>query len=80
MTIQSSHVHGIVKRMRDNEKLYTGTSNSYMEESTDALVAAIQKRLPEDTEQRYCFVATDLRCGADKIVAYDHNLVFYLQI
>jgi len=38
------------------------------------------KILDTDTETRYCFVNRNADCTSDKIVAYDRNIIFYLEV
>jgi len=49
--------------------------------TNESEVSASMKRiLDTDTETRYCFVNRNANCTSDKIVAYNRNVVFYLEV
>lgn len=36
--------------------------------------------ISRDSEKRYCFVSNEIDCSSDKIVSYNKNIVYYLQV
>ncbi len=48
--------------------------------SKDNLVGALTEIMRRDTEKRYCFIDHDISCASNKIVAYNHSVVFYLLV
>lgn len=44
------------------------------------VAASMKKIIDKDTETRYCFVNKNANCASDKIVAYNRNAIFYLEV
>ncbi len=64
-----SHLDQAAEKFNGNDSLTT-------EKRGDALLDIISK----DSEKRYCFISNEINCSSDKVVLYNKNAVYYLQV
>lgn len=58
-------------------------AQSYLKDHTasvDEKKKLILDILAKDSEKRYCFIHNDMKCASDKIISYNRNPLFYLQV
>lgn len=61
----------------DFNKLNGGSGKVLSEEERNNLLSDV---ISKDSEKRYCFVSADIDCSSDKIISYNKNVVYYLQV
>ncbi len=54
-------------------------NNFYITFSKEQVVSLINEKLNESTKARYCLIYKDIDCTSDKIIAYERNIVYYLE-
>jgi len=66
----------IPSRLDDVSQKFIGNDSSTVERRKELLSEMISK----DSEKRYCFISNEIDCSSDKVVSYNKNAVYYLQV
>lgn len=76
----SAHLPSVADRIIREQNPSAVYNTSQYQSDKNGLIQALNQRLSEDTEKRYCFVNKDIVCSSSSnIVAYKPNILFYLQ-
>lgn len=75
----------------ENETFCSADISSHLDEAADKIIGngtltverrrdALSEILAKDTEKRYCFIPKDINYSSDKVVSYNRNAIYYLQV
>lgn len=75
----------------ENETFCSADISSHLDEAADKVIGdgtltverrreALSEILAKDTEKRYCFIPNDINYSSDKVVSYNRNAIYYLQV
>ena len=75
----------------ENETFCSADISSHLDEATQKIIGGgsltverrkelLSEMLTKDTEKRYCFMPNVLNCSSDKVISYNRNVIYYLQV
>jgi len=70
----------IPSKIRSVARTFIKSNPSIIKANEDQVVSDMEKMIAEDKETRYCFINQGANCTSDKIVAYERNIIFYLEV